>query len=249
MELDRRLHIGTSGWSYMHWKGPFYPEHLSREGMLSYYCERFRCVEINSCFYRLPAESALEHWYDATPADFRFAAKASRYITHMKKLKDPRETIGAFVQRIAVLGDKLGPILFQLPPRWHFDQARLAGFLKALSRQFRYAFEFRDPSWHNDETYALLGKHNAAFCIYHLDGFVAPEVITTDFVYLRLHGPDGAYKGCYDESSLSTWGEKIRRWAADGRIVHCYFDNDQDGHAPRNAQRLQTIVGGTSTGS
>jgi len=181
------LCIGTSGWSYPHWRGPFYPEDLPGERMLEYYAGHFHSVEINNSFYQLPQEQSLWRWCDAVPRDFVFAAKASRYITHMKKLRDPQASTRGFLQRMETLGRRLGPILFQLPPRWHFNEARLAGLLECLPDRHRYAFEFRDHSWHVQRCYRLLQWHNAAFCIYDLDGFVSPRQVTADFVYVRLH--------------------------------------------------------------
>jgi uncharacterized protein YecE (DUF72 family) len=240
--MRQRIHIGTSGWSYDHWKGPFYPEHLAGERMLGYYAGYFRSAEINNSFYHLPAKATLKLWHDATPKDFLFAAKASRYITHMKKLRDPGQSVSAFLKRIRLLGDKLGPILFQLPPRWHFDRGRLAAFLEALSTEFRYAFEFRDRSWLNAEACELLSRHAAAFCIYELDGFLSPKEVTTDLVYVRLHGPDGPYRGNYDDTILSGWTATLAHWAAQNRSVYCYFDNDERGYAALNAGRLQAML-------
>lgn len=236
------IHIGTSGWSYDHWRGPFYPEHHSDSRMLDYYAQRLGCVEINSSFYHLPAAQTLQHWYDSTPDKFLFAVKASRYITHMKKLRDAEATVPALLGRVGTLGDKLGPILFQLPPHWRFNATRLAGFLDGLSPEFRYAFEFRDRSWINDHTCELLSAHAAAFCIYELDGFLAPQQVTSDFVYVRLHGPGAAYQGSYDERTLAGWAERIFSWASSGLSIHCYFDNDQHGHAVNNALRLQALL-------
>ena len=240
-----QIHIGTSGWSYAHWKGPFYTGQLPGSRMLEYYAQRFRSVEINNSFYRLPGQQALQQWHDSTPDDFCFTVKASRYITHMKKLGEPRKTVPVLLDRLSILGDKLGPILFQLPPRWHFNGARLGDFLDTLSGEFRYAFEFRDQSWLNEQTYALLSRHAAAFCIYELDGFLSPKQVTTDFIYVRLHGPGGAYQGSYDEQALAGWAAACSTWARKGQTVYCYFDNDQRGYAVQNALRLQAI---TATG-
>jgi uncharacterized protein YecE (DUF72 family) len=236
------IRVGTSGWSYGHWKGPFYPAQLAGEHMLEFYARHFRTTEINSSFYRLPEPATLKRWREMTPDNFLFTAKASRYITHMKKLGDPRRTVSAFLQRIGLLGGKLGPILFQLPPRWHFDRERLAAFLNALSGEFRYAFEFRDRRWLNEETFDLLSRHEAALCIYEFDGFLSPRVITCDLVYVRLHGPDGPYQGSYDDRCLSGWAGELTRWAAQGCAVYCYFDNDEQGYAARNALSLQAML-------
>jgi uncharacterized protein YecE (DUF72 family) len=154
------VHIGTSGWSYEHWKGRFYSRRLRSRDMLGHYVKSFRTAEINSSFYRLPAVATLESWYDTTPPGFVFAAKASRYITHMKKLNDPKASTAAFFARMRMLGDKLGPILFQLPPHWSFNESRLAAFLEALADEFRCAFEFRDHGWFNDRAFELLAEHS-----------------------------------------------------------------------------------------
>lgn len=186
-----RIHIGTSGWHYEHWVGPFYPEAVPAEDYLSFYAERFAAVEVNNTFYQLPARETLVSWRDGTPGDFLFACKASRYITHMKKLKDPRDSLRRFFEVVEALDPKLGPILFQLPPRWHVDVERLEGFLEALPAGRRYAFEFRDESWFAAEVYDALARHNAAFCIYDLAGRRSPVEVTADFAYVRLHGSYG----------------------------------------------------------
>lgn len=236
------IRIGTSGWSYDHWVGPFYPEGLPSEARLAYYAKRFDSAEINHSFYRLPSERTLRHWRDTVPPGFLFTAKASRYITHMKKLKDPASVLGTFLDRIAVLDERLGPILFQLPPRWGFDAARFKAFLEALPGDFRYAFEMREHSWLNHEAYDLLEAHGAALCIYDLAGFRSPKQITADFVYVRLHGPDGAYRGSYDTAALSGWARAFSTWTRQGIAVYCYFDNDDRGYAAANAARLAAML-------
>jgi uncharacterized protein YecE (DUF72 family) len=236
------IYIGTSGWSYDHWKGPFYPDDLSNDHMLAYYSRHFSSVEINSSFYHLPQKHTLKHWRNTVPKDFLFTAKVSRYVTHMKKLKDPEESVSAFLERISTLEDKLGPILFQLPPRWHFNAERLSALLRTLSRDFRYTFEFRDKSWINEETYELLSRYNAAFCVYDLDGYLSPKKITTDFVYIRLHGPDGPYQGSYATRTLSSWASAFSTWSKQGLNIYCYFDNDEAGFAAKNANRLQAML-------
>lgn len=237
-----RIYIGTSGWSYDHWKGPFYPADLPASHMLDFYARHFHSVEINSSFYRLPEKLTLRHWYENTPDDFLFAAKASRYITHMKKLREPRSTVPAFLRRIALLGDKLGPILFQLPPHWRFNAARLQEFVACLSRDFSYAFEFRDRSWLNPAALEILQQHDMALCIYQLEGFTAPFELTTDWTYVRLHGPHDAYAGSYSTGALSGWSDSIARWARNGNTVFCYFDNDESAHAAANAAQLNRLL-------
>lgn len=236
------IHIGTSGWSYDHWKGLFYAADLPSHDMLVSYAECFSTVEINTSFYRLPEAAMLARWRDSVPRDFVFSAKASRYITHMKKLRDPQSTLRPFLERVEVLGKQLGPILFQLPPRWHADLARLQAFLHSLDPRHRYAFEFRDPSWFGREVRLLLEQHDAAFCIYDLDGQTSPKAVTTDFVYVRLHGPAAPYQGSYDVRALAGWAGAFSAWIRQGRAVYCYFDNDQHGYAASNALRLKRML-------
>lgn len=242
MQHESRFLIGTSGWSYEHWRGPFYPSSLPSRDRLDHYAQHFLTVEIDSTFYRLPSESTLQEWHDSVPVGFVFSVKASRYITHMKKLMEPEQTVPALLDRISLLGEKLGPILFQLPPRWRCNVDRLAEFLDALSGDFRYVFEFRDHSWFNREVLELLADHRAAFCVYDLDGFQSPDVITTNFTYVRLHGPGGAYHGCYTATTLAQWQHKVSRWQSDGLHGYCYFDNDEAGYAPMNALSLQSLL-------
>lgn len=211
--------------------------------MLAFYQERFDTVELNNTFYRLPTESALENWRDSTPVDFCFAAKGSRFLTHMKKLKDPEQGLQRFFDAIEVLDGKLGPILFQLPPNWEIDIHRLSAFLKALPKHHRYAFEFRNPSWNVQDIYDLLTAHRAAYCIFDLAGFQSPMEVTTDLVYVRLHGPGGKYQGSYSDEALSLWARRIGKWREERRSVYVYFDNDQAGYAAHNALRLKELAG------
>lgn len=242
---DNRIHIGTSGWSYEHWLGPFYPRKLGSAGMLAFYAERFRTVEINTSFYHLPAEKSLKTWSDTVGEGFIFAIKGSRYITHMKKLKDTEGPAITFLERIGTLEPpQTGPILFQLPPKWRCNPDRLRQFLDVLPAAHRYAFEFRHPSWFNEEVYGMLAGAGAAFCIFEIDGLLSPRQVTADFVYIRLHGPDGAYAGSYPDEILGEWAAAIVGWVEEGREVFCYFDNDQLGYAAANAGRLQAMLSG-----
>jgi uncharacterized protein YecE (DUF72 family) len=236
------IFIGTSGWSYEHWLDRFYPRGLRKADWLDFYASRLPTVEINSTHYHVPDIATLTEWRRVVPPDFLFAVKVSRYITHMKKLKDARESVTTFLDRISILGDKLGPVLFQLPPHWHCNLQRLAGFLDILSRDFQYAFEFRDHSWLNEDVYGLLETRNVACCIYQFDGFLAPKRITADFVYVRLHGPDGPYLGNYDNRTLSGWAGAFSTWSRQGRRIFCYFDNDVSGYAPDNALSLKQML-------
>lgn len=239
----KSIHVGTSGWNYGHWKGPFYPEKLPDKDFLPFYTRRLPTVEINNTFYRLPQKAVVRHWRDQVPDDFIFSVKASRYITHVKRLKDPEKSLAKFFDVVVTLENKLGPILFQLPPRWNANFDRLATFLDSLPRdEFTFVFEFRDHSWLTSEVYDLLTEHHCSFCMYELSGFLAPKIITADTVYLRLHGPDGAYAGKYSYEDLAGWAGAITQWARMGKQVFCYFDNDQSGFAVQNAQDLSRMV-------
>jgi len=236
--------IGTSGWHYAHWKGPFYPEKLPASKMLEYYAQHFDTVELNNTFYRLPLESGLETWRESTPKGFLYAAKGSRYLTHMKKLKDPEPGVAKFFERVDKLGKKLGPIVFQLPPWWEVNVDRLRGFLEALPPRHKYAFELRNPTWRTAEVYRILRRHNAAFCIFEIAGEFSGVEITANFTYVRLHGPDGAYQGRYSRAALRGWADRIRDWRKDLRAVYVYFDNDQAAYAVENARELKQMVTG-----
>ena len=234
--------IGTSGWHYKHWLGAFYPPKTPAAGMLDYYIQFFDTVEINNSFYRLPPESALAEWRDSTPAGFLFAMKGSRFLTHMKKLKDAEQGLERFLQRAEILRDKLGPILFQLPPQWEVNRQRLEEFLQILPNHHRYAFEFRNASWNAPSTYELLSAYHAGYCIFHLAGAQSPIEVTTNFAYVRLHGPGGKYQGSYSEAELNNWARRISKWTSEGLDVYVYFDNDDSGYAAQNALFLKRAV-------
>ncbi len=237
------IRIGTSGFHYKHWKGPFYPEKIPAAKMLDFYFHHFDTVELNNSFYRLPEASAFDGWREATPPNFIFAVKASRFITHNKKLKDPENALDNLLPRAAHLGPKLGPILFQLPPHWRVNPARLENLLEILPRDLRCAFEFREPSWINSEVSSILKKFNAAFCIYEIAGYHSPLHITADFAYVRLHGPaKGKYQGSYSEEKLRAWASRIKTWSAHLKAAYVYFDNDEAAFAPINAMTLRTMV-------
>ena len=235
--------VGTSGWSYDGWRGPFYPRTLRRTDWLAHYAESFRSVEINASFYHLPKLSVLEGWAAHTPADFLFAVKAWRAITHYRRLVGCADHLRVFYERLAALGSKAGPVLFQMPPRFGVDLPRLAEFLAQLPPDRRHAFEFRDPSWHDDAVYALLARHNAAFCVYELGKARSPRVVTADFVYVRLHGRGARYRGNYGAAALRDWAGWLGRAMAEERDAYVYFDNtDEKDYALRNAQALDAML-------
>jgi len=241
------IRIGTSGYHYKHWVGTFYPPKTPASKMLDYYVRHFDTLELNNSFYRLPTIEAFESWRAATPKNFVFAVKASRFITHNKKLKDPENALDNILPRAEHLGKKLGPVLFQLPPKWKLNLERLEGLLEILPRGHRYAFEFRELSWMTPEVNRLLERYNAAFCIYELAGYHSPFDITADFAYVRLHGPGaGKYQGSYSRAQLRAWARQIEQWSVKLKAIYIYFDNDQAGYAAQNALELKQMVFGRS---
>lgn len=238
-----RVCIGTSGWHYAHWRGVFYPDSLPVRQWLPYYAARFSCVEINNSFYRRPSPRMTAEWHTHGPEGFSFAIKAWRVITHGKKLMDCAAAVASFFEPLAELGEKRGPLLFQLPPRWRRNPRRLDDFLKMLPNGWRYAFEFRDPDWHHPDTYAVLESHNAALCVYDIAGWHSPLLATSDFVYVRLHAPDPHRHGDYPASSLRIWADRIESWTRGGRDVYVFFNNDQCGYAVKNALSLKRHLG------
>jgi uncharacterized protein YecE (DUF72 family) len=238
-----RCFIGTSGWSYRHWRGPFYPCGMSSGAeQLDFYAERFDTVEVNGTFYRLIEAETFRRWHAQTPPGFVFACKGSRFLTHMKRLKDAGQGLGRFFERVEALEGKLGPIVFQLPGRFKPDRERFRAFLQALPAGQRCAFEFRDPAWFEPEIFEALAHRKAALCLYEFAGQEAPLEVTADFVYIRLHGPGGPYQGSYGSAALRTWARRIRAWTRKDLDVYCYFDNDDSGFAPRNALSLKELV-------
>jgi uncharacterized protein YecE (DUF72 family) len=242
-DMANKIHIGTSGWHYKHWLGTFYPEGTKQSEQFAYYLQHFDTVEINNSFYKLPTRETFSKWKASVPDNFIFVVKANRFITHMKKLSDPAESLTRFMANVSALGARLGPILFQLPPGWKLNLERFDEFLQALPPRHRYVFEFRNASWYTDEIYALLRQHNCAFCIYELAGHTTPLAVTADFVYVRLHGPGtDKYQGSYTEAALKEWARRCKAWAKKRKEVFVYFDNDQAGYAAFNAKRLRELV-------
>jgi uncharacterized protein YecE (DUF72 family) len=242
MKRKGKVYIGTSGWHYKHWVGPFYPEKTKPKEFMKFYLQYFKTVELNNPFYHLPSKETFIQWRKQTPKDFLFSVKASRYITHNKKLKDAGESLDFFLKNVTGLKEKLGPILFQLPPSWKFNEERFEKFLKILSKTYRFTFEFRNHTWYNDRAIELLKKYKVAFCIYELAGHISPLEVTANFVYIRLHGPGGKYQGSYDNKTLKKWAERINSWSKDGKDIYCYFDNDQAGYAAFNAEKLLQLI-------
>lgn len=242
METTGRCLIGTSGWQYEHWRGTFYPLGLAKARWFNYYSQLFDTVEINSTFYHLPKENTAIKWRDAAPSGFVYSVKASRFITHFRRLKDPVPGLTAFFERILGLGDRQGPILFQLPPRFARDAGLLAAFLQVLPSHGRHVFEFRDPAWFKEDVYDLLSRHSAGFCVYELGQTRSPVLTTTNFAYVRLHGPSKRYGGDYDPDELSLWAKRMLSWSGQNLDAYCYFDNDEAGYAAKNAAQLKRML-------
>jgi uncharacterized protein YecE (DUF72 family) len=233
------VRIGTSGFQYDHWRGPFYPNDLPRRRWFEHYAERFNTVEINNTFYNLPKAETFDRWREQAPDGFLYVLKYSRYGTHIKRLKDPARHVDVFMERAARLEDHLGPILVQLPPNWHADVQRLAAFLDAVPREQRWAIELRDPDWLREEVYAVLGDHGAALCLHDMiDDH--PRVVTAGFVYLRFHGDH--YRGSYSPQALSGVARRIRGHLQDGRDVFAFFNNDEQAYAVENALDLRRYL-------
>jgi uncharacterized protein YecE (DUF72 family) len=253
-----QLRIGTSGWQYLHWRGRFYPEELPQKRWLAFYLQHFDTVEINSTFYHMPKESVFDAWCQAAPEGFLFAVKGSRFVTHIRKLQDIGDAVKEFTTRASRLREHLGPILWQLPPQLTFSCERLGNLLNALPSGFRYALEVRHPSWVAEDAVAMLRNAGVALCVADTPvtkpksseqaGEAArlypyTEEVTSDFVYVRLHGHKALYASEYSEEELAGWAQKIFRWQQKGLDVFVYFDNDANAYAVKNAIRLREMLG------
>lgn len=235
--------IGTSGWNYDHWRGRFYPSELDSSDWLSYYAKSFETVEINYSFYRLPERELFEKWAGETPDDFTFAVKASSYLTHRKKLKDPEEPVSRMMNNVRGLGEKLGPILYQLPPNWNVNLTRLSEFLPLLPKDVRHVMEFRDPSWLVEDVFDLLRKHSVGYCIMSAPGLSRIMEITAPFAYIRMHSGGVDTEGDYEDIQLEWWADQVRAMAEQGD-VYVYFNNDYKGFAVKNAKKLIELTKG-----
>ena len=236
--------IGTSGWTYDGWRGPFYPEDVPKKDWLAWYATQFATTEINGSFYRTPSLAAVRNWRDRIPKDFLFAWKASKFITHWKRLGEKSDNSIALLEtRLKALSPRVGAVLFQLPPQFRKNRERLAVFLKMLPRCYPYAFEFRHASWYEDDILDLLREHDVSLCLSDHHDAPSPWEITARHVYVRGHGPDGRYKDHYPDKTLRAWARDIRKWKRQRKTVFVYFDNDQKAAAPADAMRLKELVG------
>ena len=236
--------IGTSGWTYGGWRGPFYPDSERKRDWLRFYAMRFPTTEINGSFYRTPSLEAVRCWRDDTPGNFRFAWKASKFITHWKRLSEKCDNSIALMEtRLKALEPKVAAVLFQLPPQFPKNRERLDCFLQMLPRRHCYAFEFRHRSWYDDDILEMLRQRNVALCISDHHDAPAPWEVTASHVYVRGHGPSGRYRDSYSSRALDRWADAIAGWRSQRRTVLVYFDNDQKAAAPKDARRLIARLG------
>jgi len=236
--MPLRWYIGTSGWHYEHWWHRFYPGELAKAKWLEFYTRHFTTVELNNSFYRLPSETAFANWYDSSPANFTFAVKVSRFITHIKRLRNSEEAVENFVTRAKILGEKLGPLLYQLPPNMHRNDEALESFLSILPQDMRHVVEFRHQSWLEEAVFETLRKYNVGLCVFDMPSFTCPLVATADFAYIRFHGSAGLYSSCYSDEELADWAKRLTDLATNLNEIYVYFNNDAEAFAVRNALTL-----------
>jgi uncharacterized protein YecE (DUF72 family) len=236
--------IGTSGWHYEDWRGVFYPGDLPRKKWLEFYAQKFNTVEVNNSFYRLPSEAAFIEWRTTVPSHFIYAVKVSRFITHVKRLKNVEEPVANFLSRARLLEDKLGVLLYQLPPQMKRNYELLEVFLRSLKPGLRNVFEFRHESWFDDSIFELLHRFGAGFCVFDMPGVACPFVETSNFAYIRFHGSQGLYWSRYSEKELNRWARTIVDLGKDLKTIYIYFNNDAQGHAVINALQLRRLLTG-----
>jgi len=235
-------HIGTSGWHYDDWRSRFYPEKLPKAKWLEFYAQQFSTVELNNSFYRLPSEEAFNKWHDSSPAGFTFAVKVSRFITHIKRLKDCDEAVENFMSRAAGLKEKLGPLLCQLPPGLHRNDETLENFLKKLPQSLKHVIEFRHQSWLEEGVFDILRQYNTGLCVFDMPKMSCPLLATADFGYIRFHGGESLYSSCYTDEELSGWAKRIAGLAQSLDSVYIYFNNDIAGYAVENAVTIREYL-------
>lgn len=240
--LAAPVRIGCSGWMYKHWRGLFYPQALPVKRWFAHYAETFDTVEINNSFYHLPPPSTFAGWREQAPAGFRYAIKANRFLTQAKKLKDCEEPLVRMMDSVWPLGEALGPMLYQLPPRFKVNLERLESFLTLLPADVTSVFEFREPTWYCDEVFALLDRYGASFCVHDMPGLTSPRLAVGPIAYVRFHGGEGKYWGRYADESLLSWTDWIVAEARNGRPVWAYFNNDIDAHAIHDALTLRAMI-------
>jgi uncharacterized protein YecE (DUF72 family) len=240
--MSVKYYVGCSGWHYEQWRGLFYPEELPKPKWLSFYARQFATVELNNSFYRLPSEKTFTVWRESTPENFIFAVKVSRYITHVKRLKNLGSAVEHFLSRAVLLGEKLGPLLYQLPPNMKRNDEVLQDFLSSLPPKYRHVIEFRHKSWIDDAVFDILRRHNVGLGVFDMPGFTCPLVATSDFAYVRFHGSEGLYSSRYSDGELDQWARKIARLGKDVKASYVYFNNDAEAFAVKNAVTLRNLL-------
>jgi len=235
-----KYYIGTSGWHYDHWRGEFYPKDMAKSRWLEFYSRHFTTVELNNSFYRLPSDKAFVNWRDSSPIEFVFSVKVSRFITHIKRLRNADEPIANFLARTRLLEGKLGPLLYQLPQNMKRDDRLLEDFIRILPKDTSHVIEFRHASWFDDKVFDLLRRYNVGFCIYDMPDFSTPVIVTSDKAYIRFHGSHQLYGGCYSDKELEGWAKKIAE--LETKMVFAYFNNDAEGFAVKNALTLENLL-------
>lgn len=241
-ELRRRIRIGCSGWVYKHWRGLLYPQGLPQTQWFARYAEEFETVEINNSFYRLPSGDTFDKWRRQAPPGFCYAVKANRFLTQAKKLRDCEEPLERMMTAVYRLGDRLGPILYQLPPKMNADPQRLERFLQILPRNVINVFEFRNKSWYTRDIYSLLERYCVSFCAHDMPGSATDRLAVGPVAYLRFHGGEGKYWGRYSDERLLSWADWLIDQAKLGRSSWCYFNNDVHGHAVEDARTLKSML-------
>jgi len=236
------IRIGTSGWYYNHWSGLFYPANLPKTRWFQYYAEHFDSVEVNNTFHQLPKQESVKKWYAQAPKNFIYTVKANRYITHIKRLKNASDALERFFETVDLLKQKLGPVLYQLPPSLQKDLDLLGGFIRLLPKNRIAVFEFRHKSWYSDDTFELLNKFNVGFCVHDMPSKQSPRINTGNIIYIRFHGSTEKYSGNYTKSTLKDWVHWLKEQNKKARRIYIYFNNDFNAFAVENAKQIKEQI-------
>jgi len=236
------IRIGTSGWYYSHWSGLFYPAKLPKTKWFQYYAKHFDSVEVNNTFYQLPKQQSVKKWYVQAPKNFIYTVKANRYITHIKRLKDTPEALERFFKTVDLLKQKLGPVLYQLPPSLQKDLDLLGGFIRLLPKNRIAVFEFRHESWYSEDTFELLNQFNVGFCVHDMPAKQTPRIITGNIIYIRFHSSTGRYSGNYTKSALKNRVHWLKKQNKKARRIYIYFNNDFNAFAVENAKQIKEQI-------
>ena len=244
--MAKKIYVGTSGYNYTHWINKFYPKDVPQKMWLEFYTQTFNSVELNVTFYRLPKDTVFQGWHKRTPRNFRFVIKGSRFITHIKRLRDCKEPLKLFMQRAAHLKNKLACILWQTPPNLSYDASIIKSFITHLKKwpQYLYSFEFRNESWFNEELYSIFKENNINLCIADSLRYPSKNILTSTFVYLRFHGKEDLYRSKYSLKELKEWADKTKIWMKGKNKLFAFFNNDYQGFAVENALQFTKLISG-----